>query len=374
MYFLKNIIFFMLFYALCGQNLYALQTHHIMRNMDQVGREESEEERNRERIEMRKMIELERRKKRFPAFHIHEEIVCSDTEETPEEIIELVKKTRFSKKNIADNPLAFSVMTEVIKAHLHIAGVMYKKGKFIEVNEPRYHTDDEYIFYSDDVIKDTIYDVYKSPLYLKYVILPVIDSFMDKEEFIDTHLRLDFLSSPINLPTGMTSHRYVDPTGRRQNFKYYKAHINILMQRFDAMRAKYFANIAKPLDEKLMTYTAMALYHHAWQAYKNTAICTHYTKIIDPMVDTFDEELPDYHDTYVMGYGLLGRANDMMVEKIKLSQKFNNREKTYLLEFIEEFNNLYGDIILDPEKSISHAAFERKLKIFKLLLKRGFVE
>ena len=367
----KKLIFLFLISLAFGQNLHALQTHQIMRKIEQDGREESERKQKQQRTELRKIVEKEKKKKHIPAFHIHEEIICTGAEESPEGLAEIVRKTRFSKAIIERSPLHFSMMTEVIKAHLYIAEMFYGRGRFINSNQLRFHTSEERFFYPDDVLKDLVYDVYKSPLYIKYVIMPVIEPYMTKKEFEDTHLHLDFVRNPAELPTGKRAHKYIKADGTQQHFKYYKAHIDVLIQRFDNVRKRHFMN--RPLDQHMIALTSVALYHHAWQAYKNISMCPRYTKIIDPAVEAGYMSLPDYHDTYVMGYGLLARAEDLIGQRIRTSGNLSEDERQYLLKVMQDFRNLYADIIMDNEKRISYTDFEKNFTLFKQILKKRFI-
>lgn len=374
MFYFRPLLSLFLVSLIFSQDLHALQTHQIMRKLDQEDREESEFERTQERIELRKAIQKEKNKKRDPAFHIHEEIVCSDANESPEGVSEMVKKSRFSKKIVKDSPKHFSLMTEVIKAHLHIAETLYKKGEFIDSNQPRFHTDDESFFYPDDTLKESVFDVYKSPLYIKHVIMPVLRPFMTKQEYYDTHLRLDFLRAPTELPKGMKTHKYIDADGKKQHFKYYKAHIDVLTQRFDMMRQRYFRIKGWDYNNKIITGTVLELYYHAWQAYKNTSICPYYSKITHPALETYYDALPDYHDTYVMGYGLLARAEALLEENIIASDRFNVKERQFLLKVMGNFRDIYSNIIMDEEKRISYARFEKSFMIFRNILKKHFLQ
>ena len=353
----------------------AIKTHQIMRKVEQDGRDVIEAEQIQDRIEFRKDILEAKKENTEPLFHIHEEIVCrGQASSAPGAQEEIVRKTRFTERLVRKSPLRFAVMIEVIKAHLYISETLYKKGEFILTNQVRYHTNEEAVFYPDYILKEEVFDLYKSALYLKYVVMPVVEPFMTPEEIKDTHLILEFLREPSTLPDGVKTHKYIDPKGRKQSFRYYKKYVDILYKRFDQVRDRHFKENNIVFNQKLSLLTVIALLNHSWQAYKNTGICDHYTDILDPVVDPLDIALPDYHDSYVMGYGLLARADDLVQEYGIASRKLSVKDRKIILDMITEFRGIYNDIIMDSEKRVSYSRFDKKFRRFKMVLKERFIK
>ena len=375
---LRKIVFYLFLICISSSQLYAIQTHQIMRKIDKESREEAQIEKSETLLEFRKNNLKKKDEDKKPAFHIHEEIVCANEEKSPEGIPEFVSRSRFSEEIVRQDHLKFYLMFEVIKAHLHISQTLYKKGRFIAAENVRYHTDEESFFYPDDVLKDPVFDVYKSIYYIKYVIMPVIEPFMEEvgADIEDTHLRLEFLREPSILPDGKKTHKYIDPDGGKQGLRHYIEHVDVLKQRFDNVRDAYFQMNKIQITEADRLLTAITLYKHAWAAYKNTSICPYYTEVLDPYIETHYIALPDYHDTFVMGYGLWVRGEALMEKYNIITSKRlspNGRKDKYrqrIMRVQADFHDLYKDIIKDGEHRISYAVMEKKLNYFERTLKK----
>ena len=336
---------------------YALQVNQVIRKTDKTTREDSDKQEDLNRLSLRKKAQGALSGQ---SFYIHTPIICTGDAKTKTQ--DITNKSRISVSDMLNSAVTLLTVFEITKAHLDISLTLYRRGSFITSNSVRYHALDELQRYPDAVVKDSVDDAFKSVYYVRYVMLPMLKPFLTDTDYKTVLQALNFLKSPDQ---------------DKLQYRYYASVVLKIKKILDAsylgVLSEYKAEYKTDLsDVQIKMLVSIRLLNESWAAYQNATSCPYYTTLTDPSADPYDYDLPDYHDSYVMGYGLYKRAEFLIESNILGARGLTLADRLTIAKTLAEFKKIYPSIIKQDALTTAVSNIVLLLNETKAVLKKNF--
>ena len=345
------------FYGFFINNGHAITSKQIMRNLGVPPRSVTESR--------RKKFVLDRNDNEIlNGFHIHADFECNTHQLTDFNPKELSAASYITKEILQNNPLTFSLVIEIIKAHLEIVLKSYYINGInfnLEKHSIRFHNDDELSFYPEDVAIDPteqakIYypDTLRSAAYVYYVMMPFLKSFMTKNEYTDLEKRMSIISFENVLKK--QEKRII------WSYKSYQKHIQNVYSILDKMEARHLEknNISRNNPEFQKKIIDTLLTNH-WATFLALRSCDLITPPIDPAYDTnFYYEPPVSRDNYLTGLGIFERIKKLTRIYLFHNQNINPDNRLYALQqYFDFFDGIYKTMNPPIHDTIPYVKIEK---------------
>ena len=336
------------------QNAVSQQINQIIRQQDKLNREDILTNQELERLYYRKKA---RSAKDEMIIYLHPPILCA--EKNLSYLDKITPSSYITVQDMIDSPVTFFMVIEIIKSHLDISNGLYKKGKFIFSNAMRYHAPEELKHYPDDIIKNGVYDLFKSIYYIRYVLVKMIKPFMAKQDYTDVIDILSFLQ---------------DPPANYTHYRFYNEATSDIKEILEGLFEKHYQLLPKHSFsmKQIKILAAMRLWQESWLSYQKTTSCTFHTKIINPFIDSYEMDLPSYHDSYLTGYGFYKRAEFLTQSIIMGDPALTAEERKAFMKLMLVYQKIYADIIHESDTKTSLSEIANILEKTKLIAKNRF--
>lgn len=337
--FLKYLILIPLFMALT-KPIHALAPKQIMRNLGLLPR--TVEFNQQKKIFKERKTYIYKNKLSFhPQFNL-----CTSTTDQTDLQREKLKKYIITTKTIQNNPVALSMLIELVKSYLYLTKKLYL---IHGLNLALYklpaltHSPPEIGAYDNDLAilpteadKIHIPDSMRHITYIHFVIAPIITPLMTPHE------RKTFKASLEKLWFKDFLYFHKKPTSWGKEFYHQElSKIHILLDEFEARSLEKFGfTRQQPAYQKAILQEMLK---HHWLAYSTVYSCPYPTPAKDPAYDAaFYAEPPVALDNYYYALGLYHRI------EILASTRLDQEKLSSMKSYHNFFRNIYQK--LRPDK------------------------
>lgn len=339
--------------------VYALSKSQIMRNPDVETRSGKKKIRSKPKLS-------QERTQRIKGFSIHNDFSCSTQFLNNFDIAKISKQTFIDRKKL-NNYKTFSLIIQIIKAHLHIVLKSYQING-IDTNLQKHlirgHSDDELKAYPKYIATEPaepmkIYypDTLRSAVYVKYVMLPLF-----KEYVSDTHYQA------LNKKLSLIAFEDVLREEEKRtiwNYTDYKQHITQTYVLLDKIESDFFKK--NGVNHKTLEFQAnliIKLLTHNWISFLAVRSCDF---VSPPEEITYDINGNYFataaRDNYLLGMGIFEHLkNKLHIYNIDKTGHKKTYNFEHIKKYIQAFETFYTHIEPPHTDKLSYGSI-RKIHI-----------